>query len=156
MNDVEHRVERYVRDTFGLDEVGLRRVAVFLLAHVLVDTRLIARAMFKEISDRSAEQEDGLPLTTIQDIADEIADGTFWTHLERVRAGLPADMGEIAAEVNAARNKLLHWNRKRFSLPVYKGRDLIAEEGFQSCMDDVLRFIQLVPFDLPTGGGASA
>ena len=154
MNDAEHHVERCVRDTFGLDEVGLRRVAVFLLAHVLVDTRLIARAMFKEISDRSAGK--GLPLTTIQEIADQVASGTFGTHLGRVSDGLPGDTGEIANEINEARNGLLHWKRDRFSLPVYKGENLTTEEGFRSCMDDVLRFIQLVPFDLPTGGGASA
>ncbi len=34
MDGAGHHVERYVRDTFGLDEIGLRRVAVFLLAHV--------------------------------------------------------------------------------------------------------------------------
>ena len=27
MDGAEHHVERYVRDTFGLDEIGLRRVA---------------------------------------------------------------------------------------------------------------------------------
>jgi hypothetical protein len=153
VNDVEHHVEQYVRDTFGLDEVGLRRVAVFLLAHVLVDTRLIARAMFKEISDRSAGQ--GLPLTTIQEIADEAADGAFGTHLGNVSAGLPSDMTEIAEKINKARVALLHWKRGRFSLPVYKGQDLTTEEGFRSCMDDVLRFIQVVPFNLPTEGAVS-
>jgi hypothetical protein len=116
--------------------------------------RLIARAMFKEISDRSAGK--GLPLTTIQEIADQVASGTFGTHLGRVSDGLPGDTGEIANEINEARNGLLHWRRDRFSLPVYKGENLTTEEGFRSCMDDVLRFIQLVPFDLPTGGGASA
>ena len=63
MDGAEHHVERYVRDTFGLDEIGLRRVAVFLLAHVLVDTRLIARALFKRVSEEAAGS--GLPLTRI-------------------------------------------------------------------------------------------
>ena len=49
MDGAGHHVERYVRDTFGLDEIGLRRVAVFLLAQVLVDTRLIARAVFERV-----------------------------------------------------------------------------------------------------------
>ena len=150
MDDVEHRVERRVCDTFGLDEVGLRRLAVFLLAHVLIDTHLIARAMFKKISDRSAGH--GLPLTTIQQIADEVADGTFGTHLGRVRAGLPTDMGDIADKINEARNNLLHWNRDRFSLPVYKEQAVTTESGFRICMDDVLTFIQIVPFNQQMGG----
>jgi hypothetical protein len=135
---------------FGLDEIGLRRVAVFLLAHVLVDTRLIARAMLKMVSDQSAGC--GLPLTTIQDIAEEVANGTFGTHLDRISAGLPGDTAEIAKAMNQARNHLLHWKRNRFSLPVYKGQDVTTEPGFRPCMEDALRFLQTVPFDQPIGG----
>lgn len=149
MNGPEQQVERYIRDTFRLDETGLHRVAVFLLAHVLVDTRLIARAMFKTISERSAGQ--GLPLTAIQAIADEVANGTFGTHLDRVKEGLPGDTSEVAEGINKARNGLLHWKRDRFSLPVYKGQDVTTETGFRACMDDALRFIQTVPFDIPVG-----
>lgn len=149
MKVAEHHVERYIRDTFRLDETGLHRVAVFLLAHVLVDTRLIARAMFKAISEQSAGQ--GLPLTAIQAIADQVAKGTYGTHLGRVKDGLPGDTGEIAEGINEARNALVHWERDRFSLPVYKGQDVTTETGFRACMDDVLRFIQTVPFDIPVG-----
>jgi len=92
----------------------------------------------------------------IQGIADEVAQGTFGTHLGRVSAGLPGDMSEIADKVNDARNALLHWKRDRFSLPVYKGQDVTTEPGFRACMEDVLRFLQTVPFDLPIGGGPHA
>ncbi len=149
MPDGSEHVERHIRDTFGLDEVGLRRVAVFLLAHVLLDTRLIARTMFKTINDRSAGS--GLPLTAIQAIADEVANGTFGTHLSRIREGLPGDTGEIAEKVNEARNALLHWKRDRFSLPVYKGQDVVTDAGFRACMEDVLRFLQTTPFKIPDG-----
>jgi len=152
--DASDHVGRYIGQTFGLDSMGLQRVGLFLLAHVLIDTRLIARAMFKTISDRSAGI--GLPLTVIQGIADEVAQGTFGTHLGRVSAGLPGDMSEIADKVNDARNALLHWKRDRFSLPVYKGQDVTTEPGFRACMEDVLRFLQTVPFDLPIGRGPHA
>lgn len=152
MSDPQHRVERYIRDTFGLDTVGLRRVAVFLLAHVLVDTRLIARALFKKISEESAGS--GLPFRAVQQIADEVANGTFGTHLSEVRAGLPGDTGDIAKELNEARNALMHWKRDRFSLPIYKGQEVTTDPGFRSCMDDVLRFIQTIPFDTPIGGAS--
>jgi hypothetical protein len=152
--DASDHVERYIRQTFGLDSKGLQRVGLFLLAHVLIDTRLIARAMFKTISDRSAGV--GLPLTVIQGIADEVAQGTFGTHLCRVSTGLPGDMSEIADKINEARNALLHWRRDRFSLPVYKGQDVTTEPGFRACMEDVLKFLQTVPFDLPIGGGPHA
>jgi len=55
--------------------------------------------------------------------------------------------------INEARNCLLHWKRDRFSLPVYRGQDVTTETGFRTCMDDVLRFIQVVPFASPTSGG---
>jgi len=62
-------------------------------------------------------------------------------------------MDEIADKINEARNALLHWRRDRFSLPVYKGQDVTTGAGFQTCMDDVLTFIQVVPFNTPTGLG---
>jgi hypothetical protein len=99
MDGAGHHVERYVRDTFGLDEIGLRRVAVFLLAHVLVDTRLIARAVFKRVREEGAES--GLPLMRIQEIADEAAEGTFGIHLGRVSTGLPDNTHGIATDINA-------------------------------------------------------
>jgi len=146
-SDKRHHVDRYVCDTFGLDIDGLRRVAVFLLAHVLVDTRLIARDLFKTISEQSAGS--GLPLTAIQEIADKVAKRTFKERLDSVRAGLPVDTGDIAQQLNKARNDLMHWKRGRFLAPVYKGQDVSTDEGFRACMDDVLRFIQTVPFDTP-------
>jgi hypothetical protein len=141
---MEHQIERYVCDTFGLDEAGLRRVALFLLAHALVDTHLIARALFKTIPERSGG--DGLSLSAIQAIADDVSKGTFGTHLERVRGGLPDDTTDIAKQLNHARNALVHWRRERSSLPVYKEQAVTTESGFRACMDDVLRFIQTVPF----------
>jgi hypothetical protein len=42
-------VERHIRETFGLDDAGFQRVAIFLLAHVVVDSRLIARALLQRI-----------------------------------------------------------------------------------------------------------
>jgi hypothetical protein len=120
---------------------------MLLLAHAVVDTRLIARALFKTISQRSGGH--GLSLATIQDIADEVAKGTFGTHLKRVRERLPGETADIAEQLNNARNALLHWERERPGLPVYKGQAVTTEAGFRACMDDVLRFIQNVPFDTP-------
>ena len=149
MSAPSHPLEEYILKTFQLDWDGLGRLALFLLAHVLVDTRLIAIAMFKEVS-----KGGGLSLTKIQAIADEVANGTFGLHLERVRQYLPEWCAEIAEEMNKARIALLHWKRDRFSLPEYKGQDVVtSDEGFRRCMDDVLRFIQTVPFKTPIAGG---
>ncbi len=117
---------------------------------MFVDTRLIARAVFKRVREEGAES--GLPLMRIQEIADEAAEGTFGIHLGRVSTGLPDDTHGIATDIEA-RNCLLHWKRDRFSLPVYRGQDVTTETGFRTCMDDVLRFIQVVPFATPTSGG---
>src|SRR5574338_675770 len=105
MSEGPEPVEGYIRQTFGLDAEGLQRVALLLLAHVLIDTRLIARGLFKTIDERSGGK------------------------------GLPPDGVETAERLNEARNALLHWNRTRFSLPVYKGQDATTEAGFRACMD---------------------
>jgi len=62
-------VERYIHQTFGLDSTGLQRVGLFLLAHVLVDTRLIALGLFKAIPTSERRTEEGLRLTDIEEIA---------------------------------------------------------------------------------------
>ena len=154
--DASEHVERYLRQTFRLDSIGLQRVGLFLLAHVLIDTHLIAHALFNTILTSERRTEDGLRLTDIEEIADEMAQGTFGKHLDRVKAGLPGDTGEIAGAINEARNALLHWRRDRFSLPVYKGQDVTTEPGFRACMEDVLRFIQTVPFDRTIAGDLQA
>jgi hypothetical protein len=94
----------------------LTRLGFFLLAHVLIDTRLIALALFKAVSE-----EGGVPLGRIQTLADEAAERTFGVHLDKVRADLSDENAQIAEELNKARNALLHWKRDRFSLPEYKG-----------------------------------
>lgn len=144
MTTEQHPLEEYVLKTFELDRTGLTRLGFFLLAHVLIDTRLIALALFKAVSE-----EGGLPLSRIQTLADEAAARTFGVHLDKVRALLSDENSEIAAEINKARNALLHWKRDRFGLPEYKGQDVRSDDGFRRCMDDALRFIQTVPFKPP-------
>jgi len=55
--DASDHVGRYIGQTFGLDAMGLQRVGLFLLAHVLIDTRLIARAMFKRSATEALESD---------------------------------------------------------------------------------------------------
>jgi len=142
-----HPLENYLLTTFQLDNGRLNRLGFFLLAHVLIDTRLIALALFKAVSE-----EGGAPLSRIQTLADEAAERAFGVHLDKVRAYLSDENADIAAEINKARNALLHWKRDRFSLPEYKGQDVLSDDGFRRCMDDALRFIQTVPFTTPAGG----
>jgi hypothetical protein len=144
MSTEPHPLEAYVLTTFQLDHPGLTRLGFFLLAHVLIDTRLIALALFKAVSE-----EGGVPLSRIQTLADEVAERTFGVHLDKVRAHLSDENIEIAEEMNKARNALLHWKRDRFSLPEYKGQDVRSDDGFRRCMDEVLRFFQTVPFTPP-------
>jgi hypothetical protein len=140
-----HPAEAYIRHTFGLDSERAERVAYFLMAHVLLDTRLIGLALFRIVSERS--KGEGLPLVTIQAIADEVAKGTFGQHLDRVKMDLPDGCEQIARDVNDARNALLHWERTRFTaVPVYRGLEITTVEGFKACLDDVMRFIEQVPF----------
>jgi hypothetical protein len=100
-----HPLEDYLLKTFQLDQTGLNRLGFFLLAHIVIDTRLIALALFKAVSEQG-----GVPLSRIQMLADDAANGTFGVHLDKVRAHLTVECTEIAEELNKARNALLHWN----------------------------------------------
>ena len=100
----QHELERYLLQTFGLEHERLQKVALFLLAHVLIDTRLIALDMFRTISEKS--QGTGLSLPAIQAIADKASQGTFKAHLRRVRPMLSEANAAIAEELNRARELL--------------------------------------------------
>jgi hypothetical protein len=88
-------------------------------------------------------------LTEIQALADDAAKRPFGARLAKVRDELPPGCAEIAEQVNKARNYLLHWEHDRHALPVYEGQEVVSDEGFRRCMDDVMRFIQTVPFRTP-------
>ncbi|SRR5712691_4225791 len=140
-----HPLEDYLLETFEIDRSALNRLALFLLAHVLIDTRLISVALLKAVSEGG-----GLSLTEIEGIADKFGKGTFGPHLDRVRTLIPSRCVEIAEKVNDTRNGLLHWRRERaFRSADYNGQDVTTETGFGPCMDDVLEFIQTVPFNMP-------
>ncbi len=81
MNDAT--LSAYIRRTFEVDDEGLRRIALFVLAHVLVDTRLIALALFKRVSERG-----GASLATVQALSDEVSERTFHS-ASRASAGSP-------------------------------------------------------------------
>ena len=140
---LQHPLEKHILKTFEIDRAALERMAFFLLAHVLVDTRLIATAMFKKVSEGG-----GLPLPEIERIACEVSRGTFGRHLKAVRHLIPSRCVAIAEKLNDARNDLLHWTPDRFSGPRYDGQDVSAEAGFQACMNDALQFIQTVPLNM--------
>ena len=151
----QHDLERYLLQTFELDRDRLQKMALFLLAHIVVDTRLIALV----VSDRSHDSglsldaiDFGLSADAIQRISDRASKQTFQERLDRARPHLSEDNAAIAKELNRARNALLHWERNR--VPVYKGADVTTEDGSRACMDDVLRFIQTVPFPTLLGGGS--
>jgi hypothetical protein len=113
-----------------------------------MDRRLITLGLMSEINARG-----GLSLAAIQDLADEIAAETFGPHLARAASRLPVGMETIASDMNKARNAFLHWKRNRFLLPIYKGLDITTDAGFRTCMEDILLFLQTVPFVAPVGMG---
>lgn len=143
---MDHPIESYIRQTFEIGSAEeLQRLSYFVLAHVLIDTRLIATDLFYRVS-----QGGGLPLVEIQKLADEAASGTFGIHLGRVKDKIPENCFRIADELNQTRNGLLHWRRTGLDPQRgYKGQDVTSASGFKACMDDVLTFIQAVPWRNP-------
>ena len=131
---------------FRVDDDGLRRLGLFVMAHVDVDIRLIAVAMQYEIRRERAKRE--LSLDDRGNISDGRARGTFKDHLRVANDWglLLAEAYKIAQDMNEAREHLLHWNRARGLRAIYKGVDVATGEGFELVMSDVSRFNDLVPF----------
>ena len=152
-SDASERIKQHICQTYGLDDEGLKRVAVFLLAHVLVDTRLIRIAL-------SAKRLSEGPGPSREKLADKAAQGTFLTHLRRAAdtRWLPDDAKAFAKKLNQARDDLLHCEGDllEFSPPVYKGLSVATDAGFRACMSDVLRFLDAIPFSPPIYGDPKA
>jgi hypothetical protein len=81
-------------------------LAYFVLAHVLVDTRLIATALFHEISELGGS--GGLSLNEIQQIAGKVAKGAFGPHLNRVADLIPSASSTIADEEKSVTREIEH------------------------------------------------
>jgi hypothetical protein len=142
-------MERYLMTSCGLhNDDQLRRLAVFLAAHTVMDTRLISVLVDHEMGKHGGAGV--LSIERQQDISDDVARLTFKEHLRAATPLVPTRAVEIADEVNRARDAFVHWKRGRFELPRYNGQAVVGPEGFQACMDDVHQFlISLVPFRNP-------
>ena len=143
-----HPFERSLMTLYKLDAERLRRLGVFLLAHATVDLHVIAAISSDEVKRRGGAGQLGLD--DLRAITDDAAQRTFGAHLSAAKdRGLVNSGAEaIATELNRARIAFLHWQRDRFSLPVYKGQDVMTEEGLRACLDDVFQFTLAVPLRL--------
>lgn len=140
-----HQIERMLLTACGVQgDEQLRRLGIFLIAHTVMDTRLIS-----VLVDNEAGKIGGaglLSLDKLQNLSDEISRHTFKRHLEEARALIPPRAVNIAEEVNRGRDAFVHFKRDRFELPRYSGQKMTEEEGFRVCMDAIQEFLLLVPF----------
>ena len=144
-----HPLESYIRQVYGFDQGELAKVAHFLLAHSLVDVRLISLAVAHEV--RLQGGVGSLDHEQLRAISERASARTFSKHLEAAKATdhLPSDCESIAVALNKTRDDFLHWRPGRRDHPVYEGLNITTEAGFKGAMDAVLLFLQRMPFQLP-------
>lgn len=142
---VPHPIERYLLTTYRLDAERMHRLALFLLAHALVDFHLIAAILADDHGKRGGGKS--VTLDKLAAMSDRAAAGTFGQHHgEAKRRGLlTPEVDRIAAELNRGRVAFLHWKRDRYEIPRYEGVDVTTHEGLRRCLDDVLRVMLALP-----------
>jgi len=133
---------------FEVSREQLKRLALFILAHALVDRHLIIANAFARIREQGRDPNH-LSKEEAEAAVSQAAQSTFAQHLQDAsrRGLLPEGCESIATELNRGRNHFLHWVPGRFSLPRYKETDVIADDAL-TFVSDVLRFLGTVPLDL--------
>jgi hypothetical protein len=133
---------------FELTDEQLPRLALFLLAHALLDRWLIHHCATQQlrpfIETIPPPTEAHVVEARIDALVLKNSDGTFSRHLRAAKdTGLLADWQiEVCEEVNRGRDHFLHWVPGRFSVPRYRGLDVTSPEGLGACMKDVASVIR--------------
>jgi hypothetical protein len=129
---------------FEVESDELPRLALFLLAHALLDRWLIHAAAFHGYVEAvKAERAGGPrvedPARMIDGLIGEYAERTFGIHLQRVEtAGLlrPENVS-ICRKVNQGRVEFLHWQPGRVAVPSYEGLPITTAAGSVRCLSDI-------------------
>ncbi len=138
-------LERYLMLIIAADdELDLRRLSLFILAHAAVDRALIMALGFGKAQRLRVADRDPRWLDEVIEAFSSAASRTFMAHLnEAVDKGLVTEAGRAtAADLNKARDDFLHWMPERPSRPVYRGVDVTTHEGLRACLLDVKRFLE--------------
>lgn len=135
-------------DMFKVSRKQLTRLALFILAHALVDRHLIIANACARIREQGRDPNH-ISNEEAEDVIRHVAKSAFAEHLQEAsqRGLLPEGCEDIAKELNRGRNHFLHWVPGRFSLPRYKETDVIADDAL-AFVSDVLQFLGTVPLDL--------
>ena len=142
-SEERHSVEGQLLTACGIrEDEQLRRLGIFLIAHTVMDTRLISVL----VAHKNVEGVGLLSFDQQKAITSGDSHSTFKGHLQAAGALIPERATEIADEINRGRDAFVHWKRDRFQLPQYNGHAVTTAEGFRVCMDDVQEFLHLVPF----------
>lgn len=141
-----HPLVPQLLSNFRVDDRGLQRLGLFMMAHANIDIRLIALAIEDEIRARGGNA--ALSLDDRGEISDQMAAHTFLAHLKQAtsRGLLPDEYANIARDLNTTRDNFLHWNRHRGFRAIYQGQDVSTDEGFTRSMDDATRFLMNIPW----------
>jgi len=149
MTDLPHPLEKYLLDNYGFDRDRLERLGLFLLGHLLMDQRLIA-AVAADMVKKGSGSYANLSLAEWQDIVALAAERTFLRHLNEAKARnvIPDRILPIAEDANRGRDTFMHFGPTKAMLPQYKGLDVTTPEGLRVFLDDLLDFLNAMPFPL--------
>jgi hypothetical protein len=123
----EHPLEYALKQLFKINDDELHRLAVFILAHALVDDFLTGHVLMQR----------GLSGVLGPD-AKRLPREFFGRRLKRAKGSLPSPEYQIARDLNTARNDFLHRRR----IPKYRGAPVTTTQGLSSVLNDALIFMK--------------
>jgi hypothetical protein len=147
-----HQLERVLVKLYDLEGPDdLHRLAIFILAHTLIDELLTGAVIERELSAPS--EQDLLSRLKIM-LIDQIERRTFVNRLKHAKRQriLSHASFQAAKALNEARNDFIH----RYRIPVYKGEKVTRDEGLYGCLADALSIIEDLRADAQRAPGGPA
>ena len=120
------------------DREDLHRLAIFILAHTMIDSLLTGAVIGRELS--AASRED-LHKRLMQTFVDQIQNRTFANRLDHAKRNrtMSSTSFHIAKALNTTRNNFIH---RQQMPPVYKGKKITSDDGLYEYLNDAVSIIK--------------
>jgi len=133
-----HQLERALVKLYDLeDRDDLHRLAIFILAHTLVDELLSTAVICNELS---APSQQDLLHRLVAWVTNDVERRHFSRRLDDAKRKriLSANSHRIAKTLNESRNEFIHRHR----IPLYKGKKITTDEGLYNCLSEAISIIE--------------
>lgn len=132
-----HPMEQALMRQYHLSGLCLHRLAVFILAHTMVDQVLTSLLIFHKLAVQSA---GSLTVNEKNELLRKIARTEFGRRLDWAKSLLSVSSYNGARSLNSARNDFLHRHR----VPLYKGKMVTSDAGLRKALSEAHSFIREV------------